>query len=134
MAQRGTGTIINVASIAAYIPVPGGNTYGTSKTFLKMFSEVLYMELKDKGIRVQALCPGFIPTDFYRNFSEKDYKKYSGLLPIIPAEVIIDYSLKCLKKNKPVCIMGTSYKALCTFMPLIPRSLYYRLAARMMAG
>jgi short-subunit dehydrogenase len=70
MVKRGKGAIINLSSIAAYMPMPGGTLYGGSKAFLKMFSEALHMDLKDKGIKVQALCPGFIPSDFYRGFTE----------------------------------------------------------------
>ena len=131
MAKRGSGAIINVSSGAAFLPAPKQTTYGTSKAFLKMFSEVLYMELKDKGIKVQALCPGFIPTDFYRNFAEEEFKKLSGRNIKIPAEEVVDYSLKCLKKNKVVCITGFSYKAMCTLLPLLPRGIYYKLVARM---
>jgi len=64
MLPRGDGGIINVASIASFQPVPLLATYAASKAFLLSFSEALWAEYRDSGIRVLALCPGRTPTEF----------------------------------------------------------------------
>ena len=64
-AARGSGTIINIASIVAIAPEVLNGVYGASKAFVLAFSRSLQHELKDKGIRVQAVLPGATATDFW---------------------------------------------------------------------
>jgi uncharacterized protein len=65
MIARGHGAIINVASIGAFLPSAGNVTYNATKAFLTSFSAALNDEVRDAGIRVQALCPGFTVTEFH---------------------------------------------------------------------
>src|SRR5260370_1268010 len=62
--KRHKGGILNVASIAAFMPGPGMAVYYASKAYVLSFSEALYQELKPKGVRVTVLCPGPVPTEF----------------------------------------------------------------------
>ena len=62
---RGTGTIVNIASIVAVAPELLNGVYGGSKAFVLAFSQSLQHELADKGIRVQAVLPGATATDFW---------------------------------------------------------------------
>ena len=64
-AARGTGTIINIASIVAIAPELLNGVYGGSKAFLLAFSQSLRHELADKGVRVQAVLPGATATEFW---------------------------------------------------------------------
>src|SRR6202051_790232 len=61
---RHRGGILNVASVAAFLPGPGMAVYYASKAYVLSFSEALHRELKSRGIRVTALCPGPVPTEF----------------------------------------------------------------------
>jgi short-subunit dehydrogenase len=63
---RNKGGILNVASIAGFLPGPGMAVYHASKAFAVSFSEALHAELAGKGVRVTALCPGPVPTGFFR--------------------------------------------------------------------
>jgi short-subunit dehydrogenase len=63
MVSRGHGRILNVASVAAFFPVPGMATYGASKAYVRSFSEALSEELKGSGVTVTVFCPGFTDTD-----------------------------------------------------------------------
>ena len=63
---RHKGGILNVASIAGFMPGPGMAVYHASKAFAVSFSEALHAELAGKGVRVTALCPGPVPTGFFR--------------------------------------------------------------------
>jgi uncharacterized protein len=62
---RGTGTIVNIASIVAIAPEVLNGVYGGSKAFVLAFSQSLQHELADKGVRVQAVLPGATATDFW---------------------------------------------------------------------
>jgi short-subunit dehydrogenase len=62
--ERRKGGLLNVASVAAFIPGPGMAVYYATKAYALSFSEALYQELKSRGVRVTALCPGPVPTEF----------------------------------------------------------------------
>lgn len=107
MIANGHGSIINVSSIAAYIPSDGNANYSASKAYLKVFSEALQAELQNTGIRVQALCPGLTYTEFhdtaeYKNFSRSRFPKILWM----SAEELTARSLKTLKKNRVTYIPG----------------------------
>lgn len=65
MRQRGRGTVINVASTAAFQPVPHMAVYGATKAFVLSFTEALWGEVNAQGIRVLAVCPGATDTPFF---------------------------------------------------------------------
>jgi short-subunit dehydrogenase len=64
MVERGSGAIINVASTAAFQPMPGTAVYGATKAFALSLSEAAHGELKGTGVSVTALCPGPVKTEF----------------------------------------------------------------------
>ena len=133
MIRRGGGTIINVASNAAYAPMPKFVVYGGTKAFSKYFSEGLYQELRGKGIKVQALCPGFIDTDFSKAYLTEEYGKFISKIKnkMMSPEAVVDYSLKCLKGDKVICIPGAIPKVMAKILPSLPRNMYYKIAAKM---
>ena len=59
MVEQGSGAILNVASTAAFQPLPGFATYAASKAFVHSFSEAVHSELSGTGVSVTSLCPGF---------------------------------------------------------------------------
>src|SRR2546423_2712909 len=63
--ERRRGGILNVASIAAFMPGPGMAVYYASKAYVLSFSEALHQELKSRGVRVTVLCPGPVATEFH---------------------------------------------------------------------
>jgi short-subunit dehydrogenase len=64
MVKRGRGTVINVASMAAFQPIPGTATYAATKAFALSLSEATHSELGEHGVTVTALCPGPVKTEF----------------------------------------------------------------------
>jgi short-subunit dehydrogenase len=64
MVERGRGTVINIASTAAFQPMPGSATYAATKAFVLSLSEAVHSELAGKGVTLTAVCPGPIRTEF----------------------------------------------------------------------
>jgi short-subunit dehydrogenase len=72
MVARGHGRILNVASIAAFQPIPGLATYAATKAYVLSLSEALAEELRPDGISVTALCPGITETNMMRSAQEQN--------------------------------------------------------------
>jgi short-subunit dehydrogenase len=66
MVARGRGAVINIASAAAFQPIPGTATYAATKAFVLSLSEAVHEELKGTGVTVTAVCPGPVRTEFTR--------------------------------------------------------------------
>ena len=64
MVERGRGSVINIASLGAFQPLPGSAVYGASKAFVLSFSEALHSEVAGTGVSVTAVCPGPVKTEF----------------------------------------------------------------------
>lgn len=103
MLIKGRGAIINVASMAAFIYTPGNLMYDATKSFLTAFSENLWLELGDRGIRIQALCPGFTITEFHEVGDFKNFDR--NIIPAsiwMTADEVVSLSLDALEKNKNI--------------------------------
>ncbi len=96
MVERKKGTIINIASIGGLQGVPGLGLYSATKSFVMTLSEALYVELKGKGVKVFAVCPGFVDTGF---FARAGHNKANLRLPMSGVDVVVKAALKGLKKN-----------------------------------
>lgn len=120
--------IINVSSLAGFFPFPNSSVYSATKSFLISFSESLHMELRKKGVRVQALCPGFTKTNFFNTDTKNDKKLPSpkSFIWMTPEKVVSKslYNLKN-KKNKVICIPGFHNRVARFVGSLVPRKLFY---------
>lgn len=107
MLARRRGDIINVSSIAAFIPASGNATYSASKAFLNVFTEALHAELQGTGVRVQTLCPGFTMTEFHDTpeFGASYRAKIPHALWMSPEDVVTA-SLSGLERGEVMCIPG----------------------------
>lgn len=74
MKAQGSGTIINVSSISGRVPLPGGSGYAATKFAVTGFSQSLFQEVRDFGIRVTTLYPGSIDTDSHRHDTDAGWK------------------------------------------------------------
>jgi uncharacterized protein len=74
MVERGAGAVLNVASTAAFQPLPGFATYAATKAFVQSFSEAVHAELGGTGVSVTCLCPGFTHTEFPESAEAGDAK------------------------------------------------------------
>lgn len=101
MAKRGRGEILNIASMAGFMPGAYMATYYASKAFVQSFSQALHTELAPRGVRVTALCPGPLRTNFWRA-ADADKTVLGGLLASPTRVASTGY--RALKRNKPLCI------------------------------
>jgi uncharacterized protein len=108
------GAIINVASIMAFFPFATQAIYAASKSFVSLFSETLYSELKNKktGVYVQSLCPGPTFSDIYQrkeaNISvalQKQKRPWLWRHRVTP-QYVVEKSLHSMQKNRSLCIPG----------------------------
>jgi uncharacterized protein len=131
MLTRKNGIIINVASMAAFLPAPINGIYGGSKAFLAIMTESLHAEVRRFGVRVQALCPGFTHTDFHHKMGvETDLNNRRNVFWMTP-EQVVDISLKCLKRGNVICIPGFRNKIVLSLARIMPRRLYYRIIEKL---
>lgn len=110
MLARKSGAIINVSSLAGLIPLRNV-TYGSTKAYLVQFSRALHNELAGKGIRIQALCPGYIRTEFHeaKGISRERRSQIPKFL-WVSAEKIVNESLASLERGNVICVPGMMYR------------------------
>lgn len=125
---RHRGGILNVASVAAFLPGPGMAVYYASKAFVLSFSEALHQELSGRGIRVTTVCPGVVPTEFQERAGMKKMPM-PGFLCTPPADVATA-GYAGLMRGRRVVIPGLVNKFI-TFLPrVMPRGMFLRAVAR----
>lgn len=118
MRPRGEGGILNVASIAAFQPVPRLATYAASKAFLLSLSESLWVENQKYGLRVVALCPGLTPTEF-QEVAGTEIRE--GSFGVRTPEQVVKAGLDALERGRSYEIPGWENKAAMAAVRLIPR-------------
>ncbi|WP_227979311.1 SDR family NAD(P)-dependent oxidoreductase [Nocardia spumae] len=124
MIAAAKGSVVNVASVAGLVP-GRGSTYSASKAYVISLTEGLAGGLAGTGVRVQALCPGFVHTEFH----ERAGIAMSSLpKPLwLDVDQVVSGSLRDLEKDRVISVPGVQYKALTAVAGLIPRSAVTRL-------
>jgi len=126
--KRRRGGILNVASVAGFIPGPGMAVYYATKAYVLSFSEALHEELRSAGVRVTALCPGPVPTEFQARAGITD-EVFPPLLTRSPQRVARD-GYRALKEGQRVVVPGSANKVASVLAPLAPRSFLFRALER----
>lgn len=127
MLKAKDGAVINVASIAGHQPVPYMTTYAATKAFVLSFSEALWYECKERGVRVISLDPGNTATGFH----DVALVPNKGLQQT--SEAVVKVGLKAMEEGRSSVISGFSNWLLSGLLPRItPRELVVRMAGQMM--
>lgn len=128
MIARNRGAIINVSSVSAWFQSAGNVHYGSTKCFLAMFSLALEQELLGTEVRVQALCPGFVRTEFHDTESMQEFKRTapSERWWMAPDDVVA-CSLQSLSGKQVIVTPGLAYRLLGRFaqMPVLRPLMQY---------
>lgn len=125
MKKRGHGRILNVASMAAFLPGPLMAVYYATKAYVLSFSEGLAEELAGSGVTVTALCPGATKTNFGSVANVENTKMFSSAMA---ADVVAKQGVDGLMSGKRVVITGGSNKAGAIATKLMPRRLSAKIA------
>ena len=122
---RHRGGILNVASMAAFLPGPGMAVYYASKAYVLSFGEALHHELSDRGVRVTTLCPGPVPTEFQAR-SGMQLNAAARALEL-SAERVAQIGYDAFMRGKRVVVAGTGNRIAVSLMRLVPNALLLRL-------
>ncbi|EFF92645.1 short-chain dehydrogenase/reductase family oxidoreductase [Streptomyces sp. e14] len=118
MRERGRGGVVNVASVAAFVP---RGTYGASKAWVVQFTQGVARDLAGSGVRLMALCPGFVRTEFHQRagMGTDNIPNWMWL----DADKLVAAALADLARGRTVSIPDPRYKALMGVVKLAPRGL-----------
>lgn len=118
------GKIINIASVAAYQPIPYINVYGASKAFVLRFSRALNRELQKQGVSVMALCPFWTKTEFFdRAIAREQDAVVKNYVAMYEPEQIVRRAWRDLRRGKDVSKFGFIARFQMGLAKLLPHSL-----------
>ena len=133
MLDRGHGGVLNVASTAAFQPVPDMAVYAATKAFVLSFTEAVWAETRGSGVRVLALCPGPTQTGFFVTAAGQD----QGFLTRgrQSAEQVVTPGLHAFDSGRgPTVITGNRNKLLSVGYRVLPRAVMARVSQRTVAA
>ncbi|MDQ6525641.1 SDR family oxidoreductase [Nocardioides sp. LHD-245] len=123
MVERGRGGVINVSSVAAFLP---RGTYSAAKAWVNSFSAWAHQEYAGRGVTVMTLCPGFVKTEFHQRLGVERDTSAPRLLWLEPDRLVHD-ALADFDRGRAMSIPSKRYKAIVTASRLAPRPLLQRL-------
>jgi short-subunit dehydrogenase len=121
MVARGKGAVVNVSSVGGFVPA---GSYNAAKAWVTAFSEGVAAEVRPSGVRVMAVCPGFVRTEFHER-GGMDVSRIPGWLWLSPEEVA-DAALADLARGRVVSVPTARYKVLVTLARHAPHGLVVR--------
>jgi short-subunit dehydrogenase len=124
MRSRRRGGVVNVASVAAFVP---SGTYGASKAWVVQFTQGAAKDLAGSGVRLMALCPGFVRTEFHERASID-----SSAIPSwawLDADKLVTAAMKDLSRGKTISVPDPRYKTAMGVTKLLPRELLTRVSS-----
>jgi short-subunit dehydrogenase len=134
MRKSGCGAIMNVSSVAGFLPVPGFAVYAATKAYVTSFSEALRAELRSSNISVTVVCPGPVPTEFdavaARSANEQ---RLPPDFITVPAQQVVQQALASVARDRPRVIPGLTLRMIVTlviFVPMFLKRLVYDLQLR----
>jgi len=128
MRERGRGEIINVSSVAGFLPRGAAATYAAGKAYVTTLTEGLAVLLAGTGVRIGAICPGFTHTEFHAR-ANADMSGVPGFL-WLEADRVVAEGLADLRGGKVVSVPSRRYQAIVFGVRLLPRRLVGRLVGR----
>ncbi len=131
MVERGSGAILNVASTAAFQPLPGQAGYAGAKAFVLSYTQALSGELRGTGVTVSALCPGPVETGFAETAGITQDEAESSLPKFMwePADAVARCGVDALAEGRTVAIPGAANRAGALLSRMAPRRLLVPLLA-----
>ena len=132
MVERAHGAIINIASAAAFQPMPYMSVYAATKAFVYSFSDGLWAECAGRGVHVMAVCPGPVDTGFFEATGSSALRKMVPKSSMVTAEQVVDATLAGLASRRRLVVPGGLNKATSALSALVPRAILVKGMARFM--
>jgi short-subunit dehydrogenase len=126
MARRGHGDIINVSSVSGFGAAMPGSTYPASKAWVTNFSESVALSVARFGVRVMALCPGYVRTEFHQRAGIDMTKTPDWMW--LDADDVVRAAMRDLRRGRVVSVPDWKYKVAVFGLRHLPRSLTRRAA------
>lgn len=132
MVERRRGRVLNVASTAAFQPLPGQSGYGGSKAFVLSYTQAMSIELKHTGVSATALCPGPVETEFAEaaGLAPEEAGKALPQVMWVAAADVATAGIEGLAAGRPVVIPGATNRAVASLAKVIPRRLLLPVLAK----
>lgn len=132
MVERKRGGIINVASVASFQPLPYMAVYAATKAFVLSFSQAVRGEVRSKGVRVLALCPGPVDTPFFEATGNAKLRSTVPKATLMSADDVVKDALRAFKAGRSVVVPGIANKLLTSSVRFVPRDLLSAMTAMVM--
>ena len=126
MIERRRGGVLNVGSLAGFLPGPGMDIYYATKAFVLSFTEALAEELIGTGVTATALCPGPTATNFGNVSHGQKMRRLNT--PKMPAATVASYGHRAFRQGRPLAIPGWQYQVLLLLVRILPRWCVRKLA------
>ena len=132
MVERGRGAVLNVASVAAFLPLPGQVGYGASKAFVLSYTQGMAQELRGTGVTVTALCPGPVRTEFAAAAGLTEQQSSESLPEVmwVSASEVATQGVAGCRRGTVVVVPGTLNRVMAGVALHSPRRLLLPLLAR----
>jgi short-subunit dehydrogenase len=136
--SRLRGGILNVASVAGFLPGPGMAVYYATKAYVLSFSEALHHEMQRRGVRVTVLCPGPVPTEFQARagIPRVPFPTRNGMPRVVgsnaltcSAQEVAEAGYDGLMRGRRVVVPGFGNKAVTLLTRLLPRRVFLEAVA-----
>ena len=123
--------ILELDSLSAFQPVPYISLYGATKAFVLSYTRAISRELKEKGIRVMAMCPGWVKTDFFDHAFQTNHTEVQYFDRLYEARDVVKTGLHDLyRTKKDVSIHGLPVRMQVRLVKLLPHSLVMKIWLR----
>jgi short-subunit dehydrogenase len=130
MAARGTGAVINVASLAAFSPgVAGNSLYPGVKSLMVKFTQSLDAEYRAAGVKVTAICPGFTRTEFAAEAGIQEIMERESRLFFQTAEAVVETAIRANERGRVVVVPGWHNKLAAAMLRGLPEPIVRRIIA-----
>ncbi len=120
--------VYQVDSLSSFQPVPYIGVYGATKAFVLSFSRAVGVELKKRGVRMLAVCPGWVKTEFFDHAVTDDTITYYN--KFFTSEQVVARALRDMKKGKDVSVCGFSIRMQVLLTKLLPHRLVMKIWCR----
>lgn len=134
MKRQGAGGIINIASIAGFQPLPKMSVYAATKAFVLSFTEALWAENKDTGVKILVVCPGPTESEFYKaaEFPTSLMEKNKNSMKLTSNTTVVTEALKALEHEQSNIVTGGLLNQFIVNLPrFVPRDLLVKQIAKM---